>query len=567
MISRIKIENYRSIESLEFSPTQLCSLIGPNNAGKSNILNALDIMLGETYPTDRAFTRNDFYNRETDRTICIEVEFSIPLKNTHLTNINRGKGYCQTKILRLTHTQKQDEYFKHKFLALDDNETYYANDDVRKQVQFVYIPADRNLEKQLTISQWTMLGKILKKIDDEFRNGPKGEDGLSDNERLLRERMEEVLGVLKIPQFDEFENSLKSCIKEQTQDFFKDFSLSLDVYDPLYYYKTIQLIAREFEKEFNVTELGSGLQNLILLSIFRTYAKIMKSRSVIAIEEPEIYLHPHAQRNLYQVLRRLCESTIDENTGEVTDEGSQIFYATHSPLFVSLQNSEEIFLVKRSADGKTIVLPKNIQIEPDEKDELKLLTQFNQERNELLFARKVMIVEGQTEKNAFPFAFKKKIDPDTKSISIIEVGGKGNIPFFIKVLTSLGIQWCAVFDTDSDKILTNDEEQALQQKFSRLNDNSPEARGIYKMLTGHRDTLMKNENVYRAAIDYKDRLFPLDPNFEIVCGLPAQKKEEWKKIKQAIERFSSYQDFNDIPIPIKSAIEFLLKCPDSDWVD
>lgn len=59
-ISRVHIENYRSIKSLDFSPNNYCALIGENNAGKSNILKAINLVLGETWPSDRTFTEEDF---------------------------------------------------------------------------------------------------------------------------------------------------------------------------------------------------------------------------------------------------------------------------------------------------------------------------------------------------------------------------------------------------------------------------------------------------------------------------------------------------------------------------
>ena len=55
-IARVRIENYRSIKQLDFSPNNYCALIGENNAGKSNILKAINLVLGETWPTDRTFT-------------------------------------------------------------------------------------------------------------------------------------------------------------------------------------------------------------------------------------------------------------------------------------------------------------------------------------------------------------------------------------------------------------------------------------------------------------------------------------------------------------------------------
>ncbi|RLF90073.1 hypothetical protein DRN46_04395, partial [Thermococci archaeon] len=61
MIRKLIIENYRSIERLEVELSMLNALIGPNSSGKTNILKALDLIVGATYPSVRSFNDSDFY--------------------------------------------------------------------------------------------------------------------------------------------------------------------------------------------------------------------------------------------------------------------------------------------------------------------------------------------------------------------------------------------------------------------------------------------------------------------------------------------------------------------------
>src|SRR5581483_3247383 len=74
-IKRIHIENFRSVKTLEFEPGPYCVLIGENNSGKSNILRALNLAIGETWPTERSFSEEDFHNQDTTRDIVIQVFF------------------------------------------------------------------------------------------------------------------------------------------------------------------------------------------------------------------------------------------------------------------------------------------------------------------------------------------------------------------------------------------------------------------------------------------------------------------------------------------------------------
>jgi putative ATP-dependent endonuclease of the OLD family len=67
------------------------------------------------------------------------------------------------------------------------------------------------------------------------------------------------------------------------------------------------------------------MRNLVVMALFRAYAKTFKGDALIAIEEPEIYLHPHAQRSLASLFR------------ELAGQGAQLFYSTHSASCLSIR--------------------------------------------------------------------------------------------------------------------------------------------------------------------------------------------------------------------------------------
>jgi hypothetical protein len=62
------------------------------------------------------------------------------------------------------------------------------------------------------------------------------------------------------------------------------------------------------------------------------------------------------------------------------------------------------------------------------------LSEFDAERSELFLARAALLVEGQTEKLVFPFIFQALgHDADREAISIVECGGKPNMPLFARI--------------------------------------------------------------------------------------------------------------------------------------
>ena len=58
-ISFLKVQNYRSIQSLEVKVPQICALVGPNNSGKSNILRAIKRVLEKNWFTVDSFSEDN----------------------------------------------------------------------------------------------------------------------------------------------------------------------------------------------------------------------------------------------------------------------------------------------------------------------------------------------------------------------------------------------------------------------------------------------------------------------------------------------------------------------------
>ena len=77
------IKHYRSIEkvALKLPQNKPLVLFGPNNAGKSNILSAINRLLGERYPTNIEMLESDYFKRNQSEypTAQITAKFSEPL--------------------------------------------------------------------------------------------------------------------------------------------------------------------------------------------------------------------------------------------------------------------------------------------------------------------------------------------------------------------------------------------------------------------------------------------------------------------------------------------------------
>jgi predicted ATPase len=158
------------------------------------------------------------------------------------------------------------------------------------------------------------------------------------------------------------------------------------------------------------------------------------SGEVLIIEEPELMLTPHQQRHLYEILRRFAEN-------------NQVIYSTRSPAMLDAVHHDEIVRLDRSSAGMSVRRSATQVLNEDER--VRLAAEFDHERNEMFFATSVVLVEGQTERQSFPPIFRRLgYDPDALGISIVEVGGKGNLVLVARVLAELRIPHLIVFDSD-----------------------------------------------------------------------------------------------------------------------
>ena len=167
---------------------------------------------------------------------------------------------------------------------------------------------------------------------------------------------------------------------------------------------------------------------------------------VLLIEEPELYLPPQIQRYFYRLLRTFAQG------------GNQVLYTTHSPNLLNVGRLDELALVHFTEHGTHALQPEALT--PGE--DFRLMTEFDAQRSELFLSRAALLVEGQTERLALPFAFAAcGYDADRERISIVECGGKANIVLFARVCRAVGIPFVALHDHDRGDDVLNEKIRAL----------------------------------------------------------------------------------------------------------
>ena len=465
-ITRLSIQNFRSIEEVSFNVPQVCALIGPNNAGKSNILEALRRVLGTNWVTVSSFSPDDVFMRDSERAVTITCGIDPPVsyrrfKGAAPTSIHaisfeytrykigekkgqpRLEQSCQDEKGNppavLTKAPKKGEPHQYERLVGIPSE-------VREAVPLIYIGTNRSLKEQLPSARYSLLRQIFEDIDRRLHDPKdtvtvKRDNGTEETVPRVdrfRELMKSALALLRTDSFNQVESTIKIKVLQQLGfDPIKDTD-KIDLYftpiESFDFYKSLDLLITEGGFTVSAQEMGEGMQNAIVLAILQAFEETQRHGAILLIEEPEMFLHPQMQRSLYKTLRRIGEN-------------NQIIYTTHSPHFIGVPDYNDIVLVRKQAGATKVTIS---ALPTDNARREKLIKELDPERNELFFAMRLLIVEGDTEKLALPeYAKALGIDLDQAGATIIEVGGKRNLMEFARIAISLGIPTRVLYDRDS----------------------------------------------------------------------------------------------------------------------
>jgi len=483
-ITRIYIKNFRSIKEVTILPQSMMCLVGENNAGKSNILKAIDFLLGEGWPSD--INREDIFQNNEDLEVKIQID--IELKEEEKTDIQQYRGkWSDGNIIGVVfhrkpkeqrQSDKRSENIIFRLLtnsSNQDKQLEYPSTEIKQILSITYIGANRDIERHLGYgSKWTFMSKLADKFEKELErmqkeSEEKGEEGLKTKiQKTFTEVQEQFKEVEKFRGFDDslqqfFADHLPNTATEKRFD----VSVSFRAYNPISYFKSLSLIPRDNGKEIDLSQLGDGLKTILLLSYFKAYAEAFKNSSVLMIEEPEIYLHPHLRRHIFDMFQELSDKS-----------GVQVFFTTHSPDFVDVPRFENIAIVVKE-DKKTAVrqavckdvnsLEENdllrhikqlsdsfgVSSNPTEESTRERLRLFYRlEQNEAFFAKKIVLVEGQTEFFSLPiYAKAQGFSFNKEGITIVNCGAKNNIPFFYCLFKKcFGLPTYVIVDGDKSKV-------------------------------------------------------------------------------------------------------------------
>lgn len=503
MISRITIQNFHSIKNLTLETGPINAFVGPNNVGKSNILRAINLILGPRWPPSA--TSPEDKNRDMlDKPILIRVHLNTPVKKNYYDKVFEVWG------LEFTY-QSQDQ---NDFVCIDQsgkvlytkyNNPLKADNNLRGQTPALMVDTRRDLLTELRASQWTLLGKILNTLETRLMEKDGFPEKFNDKAKQLTEQL-----------MEDPVKELQRILNEEMTGIsgFQELELSFEPPELYAALRAIQIFVSEGPDipKGKAEDLGQGLQSALVISMARVYQKLHQVNPTLLLEEPEAFLHPQARRAFYSLI---------EDTA--CTKGCQVFYSTHSAEFIDMAKPERIYLTRKDPTGGTYVIHGNPTVlTPDEYSELKVLCEVDERMREILFSSCVIACEGDAEAYSIPILLKKAgNDPDRNGWAVISTGSKTNLPFVLRICSHFKIPCVAAYDEDSDKSNYADYQLPLNRKIIEL-------------------------------VGGSDKCWISDPSFEVMHGIDVSSSKPRSAVKWAKEMSSA--EATKISQPLVDAI-------------
>lgn len=447
-VRKIRIRNFRSIgEPIELAMPEHGPLVllGANNAGKSNIVRAVDLLLGEGWPGGFEPDDHDHFGRSRE---AVPIEITV---NVSDVVVSVRDGWFEVDAMRWRFDPDEERRSAFDIIAPDGYERYGSN-QARDQCFCMVIGADRRLQYQLSYaSKWTLLSRLMRRFHDRL---------VEDDDRTARLRAlfdGVVATFLEVDAFSDFSKNLR----QHAADFGANLEYALEIdfsaYDPSNFFHSLRVRPRAGADVRTFDELGTGQEQILALAFAYAYATAFGSSSsdtglMIVIEEPEAHLHPLAQKWLGRKIH------------ELSGLGVQVILTTHSAAFIDLDALEGLVLVRKGGeiDSTSVVQHTKSSLADfcatngaSDKAKAATIAPFyaasaTDEIVNGLFARACLLVEGPTEALAVPeLLCRGGLDVLGEGIAVVSVGGIGNLSRWWRFFRAYGIPAFVLVDRDS----------------------------------------------------------------------------------------------------------------------
>jgi putative ATP-dependent endonuclease of OLD family len=523
-VVEVRVRNFRSLRQVDVTLDNLTVLIGENNSGKTSFLEALNIAIGlgrrnilrddvylalneTSVPKDRVVTIDILIRPMDNQNVILEKfsDFWLLLWGNGISQDEEDNDFVGIRTQAKWDDDQREYVTKREFLKNweidpDQWENSQAKENAEVYTKYIepfalyLMDAKRDIQDELSnkSSFWnrlisdfnlddstvTRVERVLDKINKK----------ITSNSPLLVHTQKYLDELCKSIPSEKGSLSISPILQN-----LRNASKSADIN-----------FATKGAQTFPLIRHGMGTRSLAVLLIFRAYIDWRQRdqaqgtlHPILGLEEPEAHLHPQAQRALFEQIEKIS---------------GQRIVSTHSP-YIASQAKISAFRHFRKEDSSTIVLQFDTT-ELSKEDLRKIDREVMNTRGDLLYAKAIVLFEGETEEQALPRFAEVYWDfsPSSLGINFIGVGGAGNYLPFLRLVNSFKIPWYIFSDADTrplkniptalNKInITIDINQGIIPSNVFFLDNGDDFES-YLVRQGYKDSICNMLNLYHEQDDY-----------------------------------------------------------------
>ncbi len=447
-LSKIKVSNFRNFKQLEASFYEgLNVIVGENNIGKTNLLDAIRIALGPSTTVGNGFiplSKDDLHRdpNNTNNSFNIELEFagmSDKEQGEFLDILDYNATSPENSVARIYFSWTWDEQRKRGIPRRTSNGNTAIPEDILQGIQYTYLDALRNAVEALSPNRRSKLGRLIQVLIS-------GDDDKKNIENILKEANTKLKENKKL---GDVTSEIQTALTGVSGKYFSqevDIQTSEIDFDRIT--NSLRLVLKEFPNANDNLELwtnGLGYNNLLYIAVVLAELQSENGATlpILLAEEPEAHLHPQ--------LKTVLADFLGKQSNKV-----QTIVTTHSPVIASRVLPSKLCILHKNTSADSVYTLFSLRkCGLTEKEERKLQRMLDITRATMLFARGIILVEGICEALLLPkLAQLMGISLEEKGISVVPICGV-DFNTFVKLLSQKNIYIPTAIITDGDPKVKN----------------------------------------------------------------------------------------------------------------
>ncbi|NRS89054.1 putative ATP-dependent endonuclease of OLD family [Flavobacterium sp. 7E] len=473
-IKKIAIENYRSFgqrQIFDFPNEDYkrpIAILGYNNAGKSNLLNAIKYGLYESV-REETFTLNDFHNISWNNSPNFKLRFAAEINDSHILFGNDYDNEVIVNVVNNNITSVKDT------CNCYNGATHYSKKWVIKQKAPIYYINFHNIKEEIS-TQKTSWGNLKSFLAKHIQKLVDIDQTMKAKKQAFEQEVDNAKNtVLQNSQLQSFIEAIQKNYQQNLRDNTCQVDFSLPHYEDIFLKMMFKVgLNGDVQNLIPIDHFGDGFISMFVMAVIQAIAETnIEDRCLFLFEEPESFLHENHQEYFYKMV--LCS---------LAEKGHQVIYTTHSDRMIDAFNTRGIIRLETDENNQSVKKYNNVGdfsfegVVDVDTGEVINYSRYNEfvktiepNLNRILFSKKVILVEGPNDVLVYKHSIYKKVleyfqndvtiinkekHADTflnfENISIVCHHGKTTALYLIELCKHFNIDYFVINDWDFEAV-------------------------------------------------------------------------------------------------------------------